>query len=84
MGCPRINLLGGRSSVEAWRTTNDRLWLAALETGSAFVSTTEIADSERIGGLAISPMSMCNANRYNHPGPYELKKYSDSLIELFL
>lgn len=84
MGCPRISVLGGRASVEQWRTTNDRLWLAAQETGSAFVSTTAIADQSRLGGIALSAMSMCNANRYNHPGPYELKKYGEALADLFI
>ncbi|BBM03922.1 SGNH/GDSL hydrolase family protein [Microbulbifer sp. GL-2] len=84
MGCPRISSIGGRASLDSWRTTNDRLWLAAQETGSAFVSTTYLADNERLGGIALSPLSMCNANRFNHPGPYELRKYGQALAELFL
>lgn len=84
MGCPRINLLGGRSSVDAWRKTNNLLYAAAIQTGSAYCSTAYLADDARLSGMGISAMSMCNANQYNHPGAYELRQYGHLLETLFL
>ncbi|MDW2321327.1 SGNH/GDSL hydrolase family protein [Vibrio sp. 1159] len=84
MGCPRINALGGRASVEAWRKTNNLLYAAAIQTGSAYCSTAYLTDDERLSGIGLSANSMCNSNQYNHPGAYELRRYGHFLASLFL
>jgi hypothetical protein len=82
MGCPRISSVGGRATVEQWQFTNEQLYRAAISTNSAFVSTSYICSDESIGGIGMSSMNLCNCNRYNHPGYYELEQYGKQLAKL--
>jgi lysophospholipase L1-like esterase len=83
IGCPRINSQGGRESDTSWAKCNQRLWLAAQKSGSAYISTQFIEEAGANGFSGLSAESMCNANFYNHPGPAQLTAIGNWLTDIF-
>ncbi len=80
---PRCNEIGRGTVYDAWRKTHDDLVLAALDTGSAYVSTFELDGKGFEGAVARSPQSMCTMNLYNHPWPYELADIGNLIASIF-
>ncbi len=80
---PRCNEIGRASVYDSWRKTHDDLIMAAIDTGSAYISTFEIAGSGFEGAIGRSPKSMCMQNLYNHPWPLELSEIGLALVRIF-
>ncbi|MGV1787380.1 MULTISPECIES: SGNH/GDSL hydrolase family protein [Agrobacterium] len=80
---PRCNEIGRASVYDSWRKTHDDLIMAAIDTGSAYVSTFEISGNGFEGAIGRSPKSMCMQNLYNHPWPLELSEIGAALVKSF-
>lgn len=80
---PRCNEIGRGSVYDAWRKTHDDLVMAAIDTGSAYISTFEVAGNGFEGATGRSPKSMCMQNLYNHPWPLELAEIGAALVKIF-
>ncbi len=83
MSVPRRNAIDG-SVLSGWNYTNRALWRAAVESGSAFAPQHWIGRDDQLGGIGASPESLSMANLINHPGPGELARYGQVLVQSVL
>lgn len=81
MGTPRPY---ADQSVTAWRYTQDALEAAAMDTGSAYISTAMMADDRNLGGIGIPAEILASTNILtggkNHPGYFEHRQYERAAI----
>ncbi|WP_115420317.1 SGNH/GDSL hydrolase family protein [Ensifer sp. M14] len=80
---PRCNEVGRPTVLAAWKKTHDDLVQAALDTGSAYLSTYELSGEGFQGATGRSPKNMCTQNLYNHPWPMELSEIGQLMTSIF-
>lgn len=78
------NQQGVRYTLAAWRTVHRRLAAVAEYCGAAYVPMELSLAAEYRGYLGISDYSVTRANWYNHPGPYERRKFGEFIAQFFI
>jgi len=78
------NTDGVRYALNDWRYVQRRLAEVAAYYGAAYVPIELFQGGAHSGYMGISDKSLTRSNWYNHPGPYERRKFGDLIAELVL
>lgn len=78
------NSTGVRFTLTEWRLMHQRLSEVAEFYGAAFVPADLYHGGDFAGYAGISSYSLTRSNWYNHPGPYERRKFGEMIAQFII